>query len=135
MVDKIKNGLNLLSNMGWRYTKFRVQHELLRKTGILKKRFPVEPAYKQYISVDEWKRDSQNFFFNDKKSLTFLKQPGKEIEIRYHKIESGRFFFLIALNFLLAKIMTGSPILTPVLSMIKPGTGPKSQTIPGRRVI
>ncbi len=43
MLDRIKNGFNLLNNMGWRYTKFRMQHEFLNKTGLLKNKFPAIP--------------------------------------------------------------------------------------------
>lgn len=73
MIEKIKNGLNLLRNMGWRYTQFRVKHELLSRTGLLKKKFPIAPGYQQYISLEEWKNNSGQFFFKSKKSLTFKK--------------------------------------------------------------
>ncbi len=93
MLERIKNGLNLLGNMGWRYTRFRVQYELSRRVGLFKKRFPVTPAYRQYISLDEWKNNRANFFFGSKASLSFPKQPSKEIEERFHKIEAGSFIF------------------------------------------
>ena len=79
--------------MGWRYTQYRVKHELLRRTGLLKKKFPISPAFKQFISIDDWKNKSDNFFFKSKESLSFIKQPAPDIEERFHKIRSGKFIF------------------------------------------
>ena len=103
MLDRIKNGLNLLSNMGWRYTRFRIQYDLLRKTGFLKKRFPITPAYKQYLNLDQWKNKSAVFFFDNKNSLSFIKQPSKEIEEKFYKIRSGEFIFFNSIEFNIGK--------------------------------
>ncbi len=93
MIEKIKNSLNLLGNMGWRYTQYRVKHDVLRRTGLLKKKFPVAPAYKQYITLEGWKNKRENFFFTSKESLSFIKQPSLEIEEKFRKIGSGQFIF------------------------------------------
>lgn len=85
--------------MGWRYTQFRAKHELLRKTGLLKKKFPVSPSYKQYISLENWKRNQGNFFFKSKESLSFKKNPSTLIKERFDKIKQGQFIFFNSLEF------------------------------------
>src|SRR6478609_6068364 len=70
---KFKNSLNLVKNMGWRYTGFRMKHEFLKRSGLLKKKFPQSPPFKQYISLSEWKEKTSKFFFNSKEDLLFEK--------------------------------------------------------------
>src|SRR6185437_2364610 len=93
MIERIKNSLNLLRNMGWRYTKFRIKHELLSRTGILKKKFPINPSFKQYISLEQWKTKSGNFFFENRESLSFPKNPTSEIKERFQNLKEGKFIF------------------------------------------
>ena len=99
MIERIKNGLNLLRNMGRRYTKFRVKHELLSRTGLLKKKFPVAPTYNQYISLEDWKNKSGNFFFRNKKSLSFPKNPTSETRERFQKLKEGKLLFFNSVEF------------------------------------
>lgn len=103
MLDKIKNGLNLLNNMGWRYTKFRLQHELSRGTGLLKNKFPASPSYVQYITLDQWVNKSGNFFFRNKQSLSFVRSPSKDIEQRFYNIQSGKFIFFNSIELNIGK--------------------------------
>ena len=103
MIGRIKNGLNLLKNMGWHYTTFRIKHELLRRTGILKKKFPVNPAFKKYISLEQWENQNLNFFFKSKESLSFLKNPTTEIKERFQKIKEGKFIFFNSTEFDIGK--------------------------------
>jgi len=79
--------------MGWRYTQFRIKHELLRRTGLLKKKFPISPAYKQYLTLQGWKKNSGKFFFCSKESLSFQRQPSEAIEGRFKKLMTGKFMF------------------------------------------
>lgn len=103
MIERIKNSLNLLKNMGWRYTKFRIKHELLSRTGILKKKFPINPLFKQYISLEQWKNKGGNFFFESKESLSFPKNPTPEIEERFQKLKEGKFIFFNSIEFNIGK--------------------------------
>lgn len=82
-----------MRNMGWRYTTFRVKHEFLRKTGLLKRKFPSSPNFKQYISLEDWKNKSGNFFFKAKESLSFKKNPTQLIQERFLKLKEGKFIF------------------------------------------
>ncbi|MEO6838216.1 MAG: alginate lyase family protein [Ginsengibacter sp.] len=93
MIERIKNSWNLLRNMGWRYTSFRVKHEFLRKTGLLKRKFPTEPKFKEYLSLEEWKNKKENFFFKSKESLSIKKNPTQVIKERFLKLKDGKFIF------------------------------------------
>ncbi len=103
MLKKIKNSWNLLQNMGWRYTKFRIKHELLRRTGMLKKKFPVNPSYKQYITLEQWKAQSVNFFFKNRESLSFHRNPTSEINKRFQNLKEGEFVFFNSVKFNIGK--------------------------------
>jgi hypothetical protein len=85
--------------MGWRYTQFRVKHELLRETGLLKKKFPVSPSYEQYMTLEDWQRDQGNFFFKSKESLSFEKSPSALMKERFDKIRQGQFIFFNSIEF------------------------------------
>ncbi len=103
MFSKLRNGINLVANMGSRYAMFRVKHELLRKTGLLKKKFPISIVYRQYITLDQWRNNSGIFFFNDKQTLSFLKNPIPAIEERYYRIKQGIFLFFNSTEFNIGK--------------------------------
>jgi len=103
MIERIKRAVNLFRNMGWRYTQFRIRHEVLRRTGLLKAKFPVAPVYQQYINLEEWKNNSANFFFKNKESLSFPKQPGDKIAERFNKIIEGKFLFFNSIEFNIGK--------------------------------
>lgn len=77
--------------MGWRYTVFRVKYELLQKTGLFRRKFPVDPPYKQYITLGDWKENSGgNFFFSAKESLDFPKQPTAIIKEEFRRWKEGK---------------------------------------------
>jgi len=103
MLSRIRNTINLLHNMGWRYTQYRVTHELLLRTGLLKYKFPVKPAYKQYITLQQWKEQQTNFFFADKESLRFKKELSPELERRFNLYQQGKFIFFNNIEFELGK--------------------------------
>lgn len=103
MVERIKESFDLFRNMGWRYTQFRIRHEVLRKTGLLKRKFPVAPIYQQYIKLEEWKLNNGNFFFKNRDSLTFPKKPSTVIEERFNKIKEGKFLFFNSIEFNIGK--------------------------------
>jgi len=99
MLARIRNSLNLLYNMGWRYSQFRIKHEILRRTGLLKKRFPVAPHYKQYITLEDWKKNNGRFFFSSKEALSFERKPSKSIKERFINLQAGRFLFFNSIEF------------------------------------
>ena len=63
---------------------------MLKRTGLLKKRFPVAPAYKQYVTLEQWKQQNVNFFFKDKESLSFQRMPNSAIKENFEQIKQGK---------------------------------------------
>lgn len=93
MLRKIADSWNLLRNMGWRYITFRLKHEVLRRSGLLRKKFPTFPKFERYISLNDWKSNRGAFFFTDKASLSFPKKPASATEDRFQKLKEGKFVF------------------------------------------
>ncbi len=77
--------------MGWRYISFRARHEVLKRTGLLKHKFPAAPHFKQYITLDKWKNQKVEFFFSDKETLTFPRNPQPELKETFYNIRNGKF--------------------------------------------
>ncbi len=50
--------------MGLRYVLFRGGYELMRKSGLLKWKFPVKPDHKVYVDLATWRTDAPPFFFH-----------------------------------------------------------------------
>ena len=90
MAGKFGRILNLMSNMGLRYVSFRATHEVMRRSGLLKSKFPVSPAYLQYLTLKEWRSMPVNFFFSSRETLSFPKQPNTDLEERYQQLKEGK---------------------------------------------
>jgi Heparinase II/III-like protein/Heparinase II/III N-terminus len=56
--------------MGWRYVFFRIKYELLRRSGLLKKRFPTDIKSQKWVKIDDWKKQKTIFFFDSKQNIT-----------------------------------------------------------------
>lgn len=91
MAGTLKKMINLAGNMGYRYVQFRVRYELMKKTGLLKNKFPSAPAYKQYISLEDWKAQKTQFFFTDKESIKVSRKQDNNILERYEQLLQGKF--------------------------------------------
>jgi len=103
MIAKLKNMLNLARNMGPRYIVFRVRHELLRRSGMLKGKFPKAPDAKSYITIDQWKHNNAKFFFRSRKEIMMPKNPTAELAQRFYWIKEGK---LLMFNSFLADLGT-----------------------------
>lgn len=90
MITKLRRILNLVRNMGWRWTAFRAEHEFLRRSGLLKKRFPTDPPLQRYIALDEWQKGTTQFFFRSKDVLTIPRQPNEGLAATFHDLEQGK---------------------------------------------
>ena len=101
MAGKIGKIVNFLGNMGPRYVAFRVSHLLQSKSGLFKKKFPAAPAFKQYLSLADWKKQPVKFFFDSKESLSFPRTPDKELKERYEQLKDGK---LLMFNSILADL-------------------------------
>jgi hypothetical protein len=109
MAGSINKILNLVGNVGWRYLRFRVRHEVLKRTGLLKKNFPVAPAYRQYLTLSQWKEQPAKFFFVNKASLDIPKAPHPRIKEIFEQIKEGN---LLLFNSVIAHLGTNYSWLT-----------------------
>ncbi len=99
MLQRIKETVNLVQNMGWRYVAFRSKHELLIRSGLLKNKFPVNPDRKESPTLEEWRASKGHFFFEDKNSIKLTKNPNPELEQRYLELIDGKFVFFNSIHF------------------------------------
>ena len=79
--------------MGFRYMRFRLSHELKRRAGMLKRKYPVAPVSQHFISLQQWKELGVNFFFNDKSSLQLIKQPSNQLKAWFDNYQKGNLVF------------------------------------------
>ncbi len=87
--------------MGMRYVIFRVKYALETKLGILKKRFPVNPEFKVFISLKDWRNNTPVFFFESREFLQKMTSPPFRGEMP--KAEGGIFTFFSSTEFNLGK--------------------------------
>ncbi len=66
-------------------------HELRMRLNLLKNKFPLNPVYRQYISLQQWKQQASPFFFEGSASINFKREPSVNIANRFHLYESGKF--------------------------------------------
>ncbi|MEI3800138.1 MULTISPECIES: heparinase II/III domain-containing protein [unclassified Chitinophaga] len=92
-LNTVINGLKVVRNMGWRYVAFRSVHELNRRTGRLKKRFPQAPAFQRYLSLEEWKKQPVVFFFQSREEVTAVRKPEPALAERFKQIKGGKLTF------------------------------------------
>ncbi len=93
---KLLQWFRLVRSMGSRYVLFRAGYELKRKSGLLSRAFPVQPAFQTWITLSEWRRSAPAFFFESRKSFSFthasapLSEKAKRIlngEVQYFQGE------------------------------------------------
>lgn len=82
-----------MTNMGWRYMSFRLNYELKRKTGLLKRKFPVNPSQKQFVSLSAWKASSHPFFFQSREDILMPKNPSNTLKETFDKLMEGKVCF------------------------------------------
>lgn len=77
---RLRDWWSYLSAMGWRYIGFRVWYEFTLRSGLLARRFPVRPAFRQWIHVDQWRRLAPPFLIGDRSS--FQQKPERSEQLR-----------------------------------------------------
>ena len=95
----IKELINFSKNMGGRYLTFRMMHEFKRKTGILKTSFPVNPPFKKYISLNEWKNQDVKFFFQSRNDLQMAKVRSAKLKAKMQNILNGKINFFNSIDY------------------------------------
>ena len=79
--------------MGMRYVFFRVFYIIKSKIGWHKKIFPTNPVFKEYISLEVWKKNTPPFFFSGKTINGLEKQDVPELFNTVSSIKKGDFIF------------------------------------------
>lgn len=93
MINKIKKTLNIFSNMGMRYVLFRILYLLKTKLGWQKKQFPINPEFKKYIRLQDWKDNLPPFFFYGKEINGLEKKPDEDLKLIFDDIKTGIYPF------------------------------------------
>lgn len=96
IIQKTVTFQNILKNMGWRYVAFRAWFEISKKAGILKSKFPQNPAVKKFISLEAWKKLPAQFFFAEKAALNLPKKPSPLLKEKVERLRNGAFSFFNA---------------------------------------
>lgn len=89
----LKQSLHIIRNMGWRYTLYRLRHEIEKRTGILAKRHPIHLPQKKIISLKTWKKNTPAFVIPEKEKLFIAKQPNAQLKLDAEHILSGKIKF------------------------------------------
>lgn len=89
--------------MGFRYMFFRVSYYISKKTGVFKKKFPVDPPVVEIISLNEWKDNLLPFFFYGKNIKGLNKQKSNELEEIFNNLSAGTYTFFGKSKFNLGK--------------------------------
>lgn len=79
--------------MGLRYTWYRVTHVIESKFGLLKKRHPMNPAVKKFISLEDWKNSATTFVIDTRENAQLEKNPTPELKEKAMKILNGEICF------------------------------------------
>lgn len=87
VLQKVKKALQLIGNMGWKYIFFRTAFEIKKRTGFLKKSFPIHPVFKSYYSLEQWRASAKPFFFESKEKLSFERNLSEDLKYCYKKLE------------------------------------------------
>lgn len=102
-MNKLQQLFQIIQNMGWRYSLFRAWFEFKKKTGILKKAFPLSPPFFEGINLLEWKKIKQPFFFSDRNELIFSELNKEKIKEEANAILDGNIRFFNNTSFALGK--------------------------------
>ncbi|MES2654747.1 MAG: alginate lyase family protein [Bacteroidota bacterium] len=102
-MNKLKQFVQIIQNMGLRYVSFRLWFEVSKKLGLLKYKYPTNPLPKQFISLTDWKQLNQKFFFESKETLNFTKDRNSQLQEEALKIIDGTLKFFSAQEYHLGK--------------------------------
>jgi len=79
--------------MGWKYTAYRGYHEVIKRSGLLKKQFPTTPDFKVFITLEQWRKDTPLFFFKDREDLPEILKAFTTPEKNVERIINGKIQF------------------------------------------
>jgi hypothetical protein len=79
--------------MGFRYTSYRIWHEIEKRFGFLKKKHPLQPDNKYFISLGDWRTKSFPFTIEERENLFFEKNKNESLKENTQKILKGEICF------------------------------------------
>tara|TARA_Y100001958_G_C21227687_1_gene553132 strand:- start:408 stop:2243 length:1836 start_codon:yes stop_codon:yes gene_type:complete len=79
--------------MGPKYLLFRLLYIFKLKVGIQKLYFPTKPKFINFISLEEWKKNTPPFFFQGKNIDGLKKKPTNILKNNFNDIINGKFIF------------------------------------------
>lgn len=74
-MPSLKQSIQLVRNMGMRYTTYRIGLEVQKKLGAFKKKFPQNPPVVKFISLDEWRK--KDLFWGVKQGEAYANIPSR----------------------------------------------------------
>ncbi|GAA4440081.1 hypothetical protein GCM10023188_36930 [Pontibacter saemangeumensis] len=89
--------------MGPRYVAYRVRHELEKKAGVLKRRFPENQPTKYFIPLEQWRASAGTFLFKDRQDIKLEKNPIPALKEKAQHIFEGRITFFSSRQYELGK--------------------------------
>ena len=89
----LKLAFQLFQNMGLRYVFYRIRYVIEKRIGLLKKKHPIHPVKKNFISLNDWKKAAIPFIIQSKDSLGFITQKNEKLKESAHKILQGEICF------------------------------------------
>jgi hypothetical protein len=99
--DKLKIYWKIFRNMGVRYTLFRAGYEWKRRSGLLKKSFPVQPTFKQFITLAQWRQNTPVYFFESREALPPIPTDKEVLNAQAKAILKGNITFFNATTYAL----------------------------------
>lgn len=84
MIGKVKVINQVAKNMGWRYVAYRGLYEFKKKSGLLKKAFPIAEPINSFINLEDWRMQAPPFFFAEKAALNFQKKRHPKLEEQFN---------------------------------------------------
>lgn len=90
----LKQAYHIVRNMGLRYALYRIVHEFEKRSGILKRRHPLSPEIKSFISLDVWKSvSSSSFVIGERESFVLEKKNNPILKEKASRILNGEIQF------------------------------------------
>ena len=89
----LQHSFHIVKNMGIRYSLYRVRHELEKRTGVLKRRHPIDPPIKQFISLEEFSANCPLFVITEREKIIFEKHSNEELRQKATRILQGEIPF------------------------------------------
>ncbi|CAG5009647.1 hypothetical protein DYBT9275_04542 [Dyadobacter sp. CECT 9275] len=99
-MTRFLNLFQLFRNMGFRYAAFRSWHEFQLRTGLLKRRFPVDKTSGTFMTKEQWYQQGGRFFLDGKpgdetlSGIPFLPEEEKDsLKQKVERLYAGTHLF------------------------------------------